>query len=138
MFKINSTNVIDKINSVIISRNPCKCFDHMTLEFVELFFAHLKLLELLENMSGILDPDLLTDEMEKLKDSIKENIQQLLEIIEKYSNRKIIVYQINADDSVWEITKNFKSNAAEIYLLNGITKAFSLEDKKILLIPIKY
>ncbi len=110
----------------------------MTLEFVELFFAHLKLLELLENMSGILDPDLLTDEMEKLKDSIKENIQQLLEIIEKYSNRKIIVYQINADDSVWEITKNFKSDAAEIYLLNGITKAFSLEDKKILLIPIKY
>lgn len=138
MFNINSTDFIKRISSVIVSRNSCKCFDDATLEFVRLFFAHSSLLELLENTGSILEPEQLTDEIEKLKVCIIENTQLLLKIIEKHSNRKIIVYHINNEDSVWDITKSFKSDAAEIYILNDITKVFSLEDRKILLIPVKY
>ncbi len=137
MSKVNILSLLEKINKTLETKNSCRHFSQLTLEFAELFYVHWNLLDRLRNICNPLIDIHLLEESNKMKATLEHNLEKIIKIIEITSNRKIYIYTVESGDSVWEIAKTLKSNVAEIYELNNLKKIFSLEDKKFLLIPIE-
>lgn len=138
MPEINPLNFIDKINKTLEIRCANRYFSKITLEFTELLFEHFNIIEHIKSICSLLTEEATLEDLDLIKRTLEKNCESIIKIIEETSERKIEVYYIENEDSVLEISKTFKSDAAEVYELNNLKKVYSLEGRRILLVPIKF
>ena len=114
-----------------------KAFNKLPAGLVDLYIGHYELLFSFKNIrQNTLETELL-DILDIMAEKLNENSDILLSLINDLTNRDIQLHHTVESDTLWKLSKSYKSEMYEICEINNLGNVLKPYEKKYLLIPCK-
>ncbi|OGO80255.1 MAG: hypothetical protein A2Y21_01500 [Clostridiales bacterium GWC2_40_7] len=114
-----------------------KAFDKLPAGLVDLYINHYELLLSIKNIRQKTLKTELSSLLDLMAERLNENSDTLLSLINKLTNRDLQLHRTSESDTLWKLSKSWKSDIHEIREINNLDNVLRPYEKKYLLIPCK-
>jgi LysM domain. len=117
------------------ARTADKVFNKLPAGLVDLCIRHYELLFSFENIrQNTLNTELI-NRLDVMADKLKDNVDILISLIGNLTSRDIRLHTTAEGDTLWKLSRRYKSDIREICEINTIQNVLKPYEKKYLLIP---
>jgi uncharacterized HAD superfamily protein len=133
----DSSNIFKALKKYLEHKNSQKAFNPEVNELAEIFNLHYNLVEAINKVLEVNEEEFIKNELENVKNTLFINIEKIMLLLERLSNRRILLFVTSDTSKIRKISKNYNSDLNEIFELNNIKDIFPSTGKRVLLIPTK-